>query len=230
MTYFMADLITDKGDEDALNTATTDALRCAFDSNGKFLRSARQMAQSAAREEIGIGRVETQASLRILKDLVQGMAKAPGERSIVVVSPGFFIADDPAQVEVIDSAVRANITINALDPRGLLPATDITQQQAPSASKRLYQSLSDSQEAAVLDELADATGGTFFHNNNDVDEGMRRVSATPEYSYVLAFAPQNVKADGHLHKLKVILTNQAHLTVQARKGYYVGKPGTENSK
>jgi VWFA-related protein len=188
------------------------------------------MAQSAAREEIGIGRVETQASLRILKDLVQGMAKAPGERSIVVVSPGFFIADDPAQVEVIDSAVRANITINALDPRGLLPATDITQQQAPSASKRLYQSLSDSQEAAVLDELADATGGTFFHNNNDVDEGMRRVSATPEYSYVLAFAPQNVKADGHLHKLKVILTNQAHLTVQARKGYYVGKPGTENSK
>jgi VWFA-related protein len=188
------------------------------------------MAQSAAREKIGIGRTETQASLRILKDLVQGMAKAPGERTIVVVSPGFFVAEDPVQGDVIDGAVRANITINALDPRGLTPTTDITQQGAPSASTFMYKSLSDTQESAVLAELADATGGVFFHNNNDVDEGFRRTAATAEYSYVLAFSPQDMKFDGHLHKLKVSLTNQSHLTVQARKGYYAPKGGPANSR
>jgi VWFA-related protein len=230
MTYFMADLIVDKGDEDALNTATTDALQCAYDGNKKFLKAARQMAQTAAREETGIGRIETQSSLRILKDLVQGMAKAPGERTIVVVSPGFFIAEDPAQVDVIDNAVRENITINTLDPRGLVPATDVTQRSTPSADKFLYKSLSDTQESAVLAELADATGGVFFRNNNDVDEGFRRTAATAEYSYVLAFSPQDVKFDGRLHKLKVSLTNQPHLMVQARKGYYAPKPGRANSK
>lgn len=57
----------------------------------------------------------------------------------------------------------------------------------------------------VLADLADATGGFFFHNNNDLDEGFRRLAGRPEFSYLLGFSPQNLKLDGKYHKLKVTL-------------------------
>ncbi len=218
MSYFMADLIANQEDADALNVATRETARCMVGSG-----SARSMAKAAAREQVAIGRVQTQTSLRMLKELLQGMSKAPGERTIVLVSPGFFTAGDPAQAEIADSAVRSNITIDALDPRGLLPPNDFTQ-RGFDPGRASYQSLSDMQESAVLSELTDATGGTFFHNNNDVDEGFRRLAATPEYSYLLAFSPQDAKPDGRFHKLKVALRNPNGLSVQARTGYYSPKP------
>ena len=64
------------------------------------------------------------------------------------------------------------------------------------------------------------TGGVFFHNNNDLVEGFKRVAARPEFVYVLGFSPQNLKLDGRLHGLKVTLRNSAKLELQARKGYY----------
>ena len=79
--------------------------------------------------------------------------------------------------------------------------------------------------------LAYATGGTFFHNNNDLDEGFRRTADAPEYIYVLGFSPQ--KLDGKFHKLKVTVMAQAgsgapgKLTVQARQGYYALKSETK---
>jgi VWFA-related protein len=222
MSYFMADLIANKEDADALNVATREMVQC-MGGGKKISQPARQMAEAAAQEQVAIGRVQTTASLRVLKDLLQGLSKATGERTIVLVSPGFFTEQDPAQAEAIDSAVRENITIDALDPRGLLPPNDVTQ-RGFDASKAMYKSLGDIQESAVLEELTDATGGTFFHNNNDLDVGFRRLAATPECSYLLAFSPPVVKADGRFHKLKVTLKSPNGLSVQARKGYYLPKP------
>ncbi len=71
--------------------------------------------------------------------------------------------------------------------------------------------------------LAADTGGLFFQNNNDFDEGFRRVSEAPEYTYFLAFVPQNLKLDGSFHTLKVTLKNQPKLNLQARRGYYAPK-------
>ena len=39
----------------------------------------------------------------------------------------------------------------------------------------------------MLGELADGTGGTFFHNDNGLKEGLNRLAARPEYIYVLGF-------------------------------------------
>ena len=38
----------------------------------------------------------------------------------------------------------------------------------------------------VIANLADGTGGTFYHGTNDYDEGFTRVAAAPEYKYVLS--------------------------------------------
>jgi hypothetical protein len=75
----------------------------------------------------------------------------------------------------------------------------------------------------VLAELAHGTGGTFFHNRNDLDEGLREAVAAPPLSYLLGFSPQNLKVDGRFHALKVSLTGKQKYSIQARNGYYAPK-------
>jgi hypothetical protein len=77
-------------------------------------------------------------------------------------------------------------------------------------------------DEGIMEDLADATGGTFFHNDNDYFAGFKRLAAQPEYIYVLGFSPQNLKLDGSLHALKVTLTHGAGLQLQARRSYFVG--------
>ena len=51
--------------------------------------------------------------------------------------------------------------------------------------------------------------------------------APPEYSYLLAFSPQNLKFDGHFHNLKVTVKGPQKLNIQSRKGYYAPKQAAD---
>jgi hypothetical protein len=75
-------------------------------------------------------------------------------------------------------------------------------------------------DEGVMQELADGTGGTFFHNDNDLKAGLDRLAARPEIIYVLGFSPQNLKPDGSYHPLKVNVRNVSSPTLQARRGYW----------
>ena len=79
----------------------------------------------------------------------------------------------------------------------------------------------------VMAELADGSGGTYFHNSNDLEEGFQRLAAAPEYVYLLEISLENVKQDGTYHRLKVKLDKDG-LKVQARRGYFA--PKRENGK
>jgi hypothetical protein len=72
-------------------------------------------------------------------------------------------------------------------------------------------------------ELAAGTGATLFQNNNDLDSGFARLASAPEYYYLLAFSPQNLKMDGNFHALKVTLKNIKDISASARTGYYAPK-------
>ncbi|MFZ0815362.1 MAG: VWA domain-containing protein [Candidatus Sulfotelmatobacter sp.] len=222
MSYYMADLIANRGDADALQIATNDSLACSYDGNVKMIKAAGQTARAIAHEKSEIGRMETGKTIRILRALVQGMSKAPGQRVVVIVSPGFFTGEDQSEGDILDLAVRSDITINTVDPRGLVTSLDVSTGRI-DPQLMAYKTLSDTEESSILDELADGTGGIFFHNNNDLGEGLRRVAGSPEYSYVLGFSPKELKNDGRFHKLKVTVNSGAKLTVQARKGYYAPK-------
>jgi hypothetical protein len=47
-------------------------------------------------------------------------------------------------------------------------------------------------DSNVLAEFTDGTGGTFFPNNNDLTEGLRRIASPPEFVYQLGFSPQDL--------------------------------------
>jgi len=241
ISYYMADLILNKNDPQAEQAAVLDALTCLALPKGPPGQSGGQaQAQTAlnavraeASRQLAMGGQESRLSLLTLKDVVRRISVMPGQRSIVVVSPGFLTPEGDMlsdYMDVVDRALHSDVTISCLDARGLytvIPGTDISKDQsinpAAAAVEVEYQTASAQAEGDILSDLANATGGAFFHNNNDLDEGFRRVSATPEYFYTLGFAPQNLKLDGGYHKLKVSLRKPAGLTLQSRSGYYAPK-------
>ena len=232
VTYYMADQIANKQDDQALNIAAHDALDCGAANDAT---TGRMAAQAAARRALDVGDHETRLSLGTLNDVVRRIAAMPGQRSILVVSPGFYNPDElPEQADVAERALHSYVIISALDARGLFTVTpDASTSRMPNheiAGQMLqYQHDEAVADADVLSELAYATGGTFFHNNNDLDKGFQQLVTPPEYSYLLAFAPQNLKFDGHFHNLKVMVKGPQTLNIQARKGYYAPKQAADAS-
>ena len=53
-----------------------------------------------------------------------------------------------------------------------------------------------------MEELADVTGGTFFHDSNDLDAGLKDLAETPEYVYLLELPLDNVKPNGSYSPLE----------------------------
>ena len=228
--YYQADAIQNKNDQQALNAATQEAMTCLRldPSQPGSLQMAQQAARSAAQRNLQAGEHDSHLSLTVLKDVIRRMAAMPGQRSMILVSPGFFTTFDQVQekTEIIDRAIHSNVIISALDARGLytvVPGGDASQgtiDVTAAAMKVRYQMDSALTQADVLAELTEGTGGSFFHNSNDLDAGLKRVSDAPEYFYVLGFAPQNLKLDGTFHRLKVALKEPNKLALQARRGYY----------
>ena len=234
ISYYQGDLIQNKNDPQALLAAEAEYITCnpppPNETPAQAMAQAEPIVRGLASSATAVGGHDTLLNLSVLKDVIRRMSTMPGSRSIVLVSPGFFLTIDHRfdETDVMDRAIRANVIISSLDARGLY--TLIPGGSADTAGpvsivanniKLQFQSASATADADVMAELADATGGAFFHNNNDFVEGFRRIAAQPEYIYVLGFAPQNLKYDGSFHALKVTLKSGAGLQVQARRGYYV---------
>jgi VWFA-related protein len=173
------------------------------------------------------GELLTFGSLDAIKNVVQHMAGAPGQRVVMMVSPGFFTIDPmyfSEKTDILDLAIRNNVIINGMDARGLYtdPSLDAsrggTGRGGPGASL-----MRESMRSDIVAEMSYGTGGSFFQNSNDYDEGFRRLAAAPEYVYLLAFSPQNLKNDGSFHALHVTVKPAGNLTLQARHGYYAPK-------
>jgi len=230
MSEYMADLIVNHDDLETLAAATKDTANCAFGgmaTSRAELARAEQMAKTTAIEVLNTSSAANQNSLNALRQAVARTAAAPGSRSIVLVSPGFLTLTPEtrqAVMELVDTAVRSNIVIHTLDVRGLV-TPGLAANMSHPANAVLRVGLDRDEALAqndVMAQLAYGTGGTFFHNNNDVNEGFRRTADAPEYMYILGFSPQ--KLDGKFHKLTVKLAVAQKFTLQSRQGYYAAKP------
>jgi VWFA-related protein len=227
MSYYEGDLIQNKNDQQALAIATEDTVQCAFGGDETQATAARAMAQAEAGLVIGREDSSTEYALRHMEDVLRRLSSMPGQRIMVFVSPGFITSTLQLEFNgVVDRATKGNIVINTIDARGLYTPDmgDISEPSTSSAKtagyKLSFQIAAQSAQEDVLAQLADGTGGTFFHNRNDVDEGLREAGAAPTMTYLLGFSPQNMKLDGSLHTLKVSFVRKTNYKIQARHGYF----------
>ncbi len=221
VSYYIADLVIVKADSQALDGLAHHTAECAH----VPLEIARNIALAAANRELIIGVHDTQVALRTLIRAIRRLAAMPGERSLVLASPGFF-AQTPeaatAMAEILDLAARSNVVVSTLSVHGVIVAEgeDITARKEPYQPWTRYRIENARADGDVMKDLAEGTGGTFFHNNNNFQKGLERVTDAPEFSYLLGFSPGELKADGKYHSLKVVLPGAKGVHVEARHGYY----------
>jgi VWFA-related protein len=172
-------------------------------------------------------RINSQSNFQSIEDIVNFMSHLQGTRVMLLASSGFVSGTlETEEDRLIEKALHANVVINALDAKGLYTgAFEVGDGATARSITRQQISMLDGKSSAndILGNLADATGGLFFHNNNDLDEGFHEVGMQPEVSYLLGISPDLL--DSKYHHLKVILKDGKRLTLQARKGY-VASPRT----
>jgi VWFA-related protein len=242
LSYYMSDLIANKNDTIALGAAAQETIACLNldPTDPSSLATATRVADAASRREVSSGSHETRVSLIVMKEVIHRMAAMPGQRTLILASPGFITPEQQTEKsEVMDLAIRNNVIISSVDARELYTDStfDASRPSSMNANfgrvKAQYDRDAARAQADVMAEMAVGTGGSFFENNNDLEAGFKRVAAAPEFFYVLGFSPQNLKFDGSFHGLKVNLKDPEGLSAQARRGYYAPKHMTdaeENAK
>jgi VWFA-related protein len=230
--YVEADRIMNKHDGTALDVAMANYATCS-NAVGMTKEIARSTVEGAARHVLEVGYEDARVSLSFIAGVVQRMKTLPGQRTLVLVSPGFLTMTPESLSEksqILDMAAQANVTISALDARGLYTTEIDASERGARSSLELrsgasqdYHRETGERAGNVLGELADGTGGSYFHNSNDLEGGLHQLMEGPEYLYVLELSLDGVKHDGAYHTLSVKV-NRPGSHLQARHGYFAPPP------
>jgi len=231
--YYTADQLINQHSKPAWDIAIERGANCSHMSSKGNVTYVEQLVRAAANQALMTGDQDVRATLSYLRDIVHTMSKLPGQRRMVLVTPGFLTATDEAmtmQSQILDLAASSHVTISTLDARGLA-AAGIGASQETGGSVYANLTGQDSQDhlesmrasEAVMAELADGTGGSFIHNSNDLKAGLKTLAEGPEYTYLLEFSLQDVKLNGAYHPLKVEVSRSG-MKLQARKGYFAAAP------
>jgi VWFA-related protein len=225
--YYQADLIENKHDPAALKDVVAQIMTVCSPNTPEPI--AERLADSAAMHALSLGKQDILATYATLREIVRRMSTLPGQRTLLLVSDGFLPIEEEARIaesQVIDLAVRSNVIINAIDARGLYTASmtagDDTRGGNPATLGDYRRSSMTAAEEA-MGELADGTGGRFFHNSNDLNAGFKGITEAPEVVYMLELPLDGVKANGTYHRLEVKVDREG-MEVQARRGYFMPKP------
>ncbi len=161
------------------------------------------------------------------RDLYGMMAAYTNNPSELLLSP---VGNLETEIQdIVRLASDHDVTFYTLDSRGL----QATPAGGFDASEEVYQIRNpnllsqvavDRRTVAVenqsaMNELAQATGGVFYHDSNDLLKGLRQSFADGRDYYVLAYAPTNAAADGKFREIKVQV-NGKNLVVRAKRGYW----------
>jgi VWFA-related protein len=191
-----------------------------------------RLALSAARRSLSVGEEDARESLNAVATVERAISKLSGQRTLILMSPGFLTLSPDTmsfKSQLFDQAAASNVIINTLDARGLYAGNvDASQggstvflgQLTGQTSQNHLNAMRESENA--LSEMANGTGGTYFHNNNDLGSGLASLMAPPEFEYLLEISLKDVKPTGTYHALQVKV-DRADVHVQARHGYFAPK-------
>jgi VWFA-related protein len=241
--YYAANLILNEHDRTEYGIAMEKAAKCLHiagaSANGDIsvgevskslpVVQTETAVQTAATVALQQGEQDVRATLSYLRDVVYSISKLPGQRTLILISPGFLSFSQDAMAmesQILNMAAAGAVTISTLDARGLYGIQMSASQSGDESIRSLVNGQDQNdrnnslrQNKQIMAGLADGSGGTFFHDNNDLEGGLATLVAGPEYKYLLELSLQDVKQNGSYHSLKVEV-GRRDVKVQARDGYF----------
>lgn len=213
--------------------------RAAAQSGGEENASSSSAAAQRVDDPLDSERgMNAQRALDTVRNVAAWMADVPGRRkSLVLFSEGIdydiydvFNNRSASSImsdarDAIAAAQRANVTVYAIDPRGLTQLGDeaITVQSLSDdphvdygTSRGFNRELLLAQESLI--SLAEETGGIAIVRNNDIAGGLTRVERDTSRYYVLGYVTDPTITPGKFRKIEVKVKRPG-LEVRARRGY-----------
>ena len=137
--------------------------------------------------------------------------------------------DNRAQYRAtVNAAIRANVTINPVDARGLVAMPPLGDASVPSrggvglfsgirtaGGLRALQTTQD-----TLHALAGDTGGQAMFDDNDLSAAVARVTRSVGSYYVLAYYSTHTAPDGRVRRVRISLTGGTSADLEYRPAYF----------
>lgn len=210
------------------------------------IESARlSVAQAAADAFERLARDEAgQTTAHALTAIVDALRGVPGRKSVVLFSEGLFRteANERRFLSVVHSANRASVSVYAIEASGLQTHSQESltraglestanvsmarqasgQDVGGGAFTRDLEAVEDAvrfSPRASLEWIADATGGVFVRDTNDLPGALRRAVSDARSYYLLGYAPRNATFDGRFRRLAVRVARR-DVEVRSRSGYF----------
>jgi VWFA-related protein len=176
----------------------------------------------------------TDQKLAAIEDAAKMLKQFPEKKALIYFSGGISRTglDNEAQLQAsINAAARANVSIFAIDARGLMgDPPGGAASVAGSRGTGIYNgSVFNAQRQSVLSSqdtlytLADETGGKAFFDTNDIESGIEKTQEAMSSYYLLGYYSTNSALDGKYRKINVKLNKKIVAKVEHRQGYYADK-------
>ena len=236
---------------------------CGPSAGGSRCYPERQALRQQVNALVERNAVTTRGFLESLQALITELGKVPTNRSLLLISDGFSLQPgsefyavaaaylptypdfrfspsqqmEPLLIDILNGAVRRNITIYAIESRGVNApsfaaggASDASNSGAGVSAARnrggsflteldRNQSSVAFQNGSGMAQLAAATGGVYFHQSNDLLKELQTVVADGREYYVITYGPANPVQDGKFRKITVAARDKS-LSLRAKEGYW----------
>lgn len=156
---------------------------------------------------------EYASDLDTLRQIVSYLSPIPGRKNVIWFSGGsnLYLLPDASSLpttyvgyrQVYDELEAGRIAIYPVDARGLTVG--------------IFSGMNA--QHGLMQEVADATGGHAYYNNNGLSKIASKLVATDGSFYTLSYAPSDLHFDNKWHKVKVKL-DQSKYNLSYRRGYF----------
>jgi VWFA-related protein len=213
----------------------------------------RESQANAMRMADGLQRqMEGQWSLYPLLAILKAQAPLGGRKTLLLFSPGVQVPPNLDDVfrTVVSEANRANVSVYAVDTRGLKSQSDIQTSAAAlrdAAATSMAQQMKGPGEATTvgemqimdiaesslrlnvqqtLSDLAEGTGGFLVANANEFGRAVDRLAADIRGYYEIQYSPAVVSFDGGFRRIEVRVARK-DVVLQSRRGYFALPPSDQ---
>ena len=176
----------------------------------------------------------TDRQLSALQTAMSMLRPLPERKSLVYFSSGLRLngTDNNAQLRATtNAALRANVSVHAIDARGLVAQAPLGDASRPSpggmqmftgqGAVTLSGNFQRSQDS--LYALSKDTGGSPMFDYNDLTLGITRAVESMTSYYIIGYYSTHPAADGRFRRVRVSLANGMDADVQFRSGYFADK-------
>jgi Ca-activated chloride channel homolog len=143
-------------------------------------------------------------------------------RALVIVSDGMDNRSQYSKNELLRVALEADVQIYAvIIDNGASGSSASSVPFRPSLVAKPGDQAAQRQGPNLLEELADKTGGLYFHarNNAQTTEGLTKVGQALRNQYMIGYQPAVSDHSGKWHRIHV-KTTVPKVNIYARSGYY----------